>query len=314
MSSLTIPSQYNFILERAKSMPRPLRVAIAGSDTENILRGAIAAYEDGFVEPILIGNFKKTKKMLSELGYKDDDFDFQPVTNDTNPVQYAIEMIRSGAADCLMRGNTQTRDLLLPVLNKTNHLIEEDRLLTHVVTFTVPGEDRLMAISDVTLLINPTLEKKEEVIRNIVEELSLFGVKKPKIALLAMVEKPSFHIKNSVEAQTLVMHHNEEPIADCELVGPITYDLIMSKEAARLKHYDCPYCGEFDGIVVPNLMCGNVMTKVLQHNAGATACGILVGARIPIAITSRSDAPDKAYLSLAASAAMWKDPEHRYFN
>ena len=139
MSSMNVPSQYNFILERAKSMPRPLRVAIAGSDTENILRGAIAAHEDGFVDPILIGNYKKTKKILSDLGYSDENFDFQPITNDTNPVQYAIEMILSGNADCLMRGNTQTRDLLLPVLNKTNHLIEEDRLLTHAVIFTVPA-------------------------------------------------------------------------------------------------------------------------------------------------------------------------------
>ena len=88
MSSMNVPSQYNFILERAKSMPRPLRVAIAGSDTENILRGAIAAHEDGFVDPILIGNYKKTKKILSDLGYSDENFDFQPITNDTNPVQY----------------------------------------------------------------------------------------------------------------------------------------------------------------------------------------------------------------------------------
>ena len=305
MSSMTVPSQYNFILERAKSMPRPLRVAIAGSDTENILRGAIAAHEDGFVDPILIGNYKKTKKILADLGYSDENFDFQPITNDTNPVQYAIEMILSGNADCLMRGNTQTRDLLLPVLNKTNHLIEEDRLLTHAVIFTVPGEDRLMAISDVTLLINPSLEKKEEVIRNLVEELGVFGVKRPKIALLAMVEKPSFHIKNSVEAQTIVMHHNEDPIADCELVGPITYDLIMSKEAARLKHYDCPYCGEFDGIVVPHLLAGNSIVKVLETHTDTVSCGVLVGAKIPIAITGRSEKPIASYLSLAACCSQW---------
>ena len=87
----------------------------------------------------------------------------------------------------------------------------------------------------------------------------------------------------------------------------------MSKEAARLKNYDCPYCGEFDGIVVPNLMSGNLMIKVLQMTAGATSCGILVGAKVPVAITSRSDAPDKAYLSLAACAAMWKNKERNYF-
>ena len=123
--------------------------------------------------------------------------------------------------------------------------------------------------------------------------------------LLSLVEKPSFQMRDTVEDQTMVREHQYRPIADCNLAGPIAYDLIMSKEAARLKGYDCPWCGEFDGIVVPNLISGNLLVKVLQHNAGATGCGILVGARIPIAICSRSDEPEQAYLSLAACAAMW---------
>jgi phosphotransacetylase len=112
-------------------------------------------------------------------------------------------------------------------------------------------------------------------------------------------------MRDTVEDQTMVREHQYRPIADCNLAGPIAYDLIMSKEAARLKGYDCPWCGEFDGIVVPNLMSGNLLVKVLQHNAGATGCGILVGAKIPVAICSRSDDPGQAYLSLAACAAMW---------
>ena len=131
---LKIPKNYNFILERARSMPKPLRVAIAGADSENILAGAMAAQEEGFVEPILIGNYKKIKTTMETLGISEKNCDLQPISGDTNAVQYAIEMIRSGNADCLMRGNTQTRDFLMPVLNKANHLIQEDRLLTHVVT------------------------------------------------------------------------------------------------------------------------------------------------------------------------------------
>ena len=229
------------------------------------------------------------------------------ITEKTDYVQSAALgiWIKAGAADCLMRGNTQTRDLLLPVLNKTNHLIEGDHLLTHVVTFTKPGEDRLMAISDVTLLVNPSIEKREEVIKNLVEELAIFGVKHPKIALLGVVEKPSFHIRNTVESQTIVMNHNEEPIADCELVGPITYDLIMSKEAARLKNYDCPYCGEFDGIVVPTLLAGNTIVKVLETHTDTISCGALVGAKVPIAITGRSERPEQSYLSLAACCSQY---------
>ena len=296
--------EFSSIIDKAKALKKPMRVALAGADVENILQGVFDAQADGFVEPVLIGNYKKIHEMLDRLGLADKSFDMQPVTNDTNVVQYAIEMVQSGGADCLMRGSTQTRDFLMPVLNKANHLLRDDSLLTHVVVLKVPRFEKLIAISDVTLLVEPSIESRKGVIRNMVRALKIFGIEKPNIALLSLVEKPSFHMRDTVEAQTIVNDHNETPIADCNLVGPIPYDLIVSKEAARLKEYDCPYCGEFDGIVVPNLMSGNLLVKGLQLSTGAAGCGILMGATIPIAITGRSDSKEQAYLSLAACASM----------
>lgn len=107
------------------------------------------------------------------------------------------------------------------------------------------------------------------------------------------------------EERTAFASSMEEPVADCELVGPITYDLIMSKEAARLKRFDCPYCGEFDGIVVPNLLPGNIIVKVLETHTDTVTCGILVGSKIPIAITGRSEKPEQSYLSLAACCSQF---------
>ena len=296
--------EFNDIVEKAKSIKNPLRVAVAGADNENILKGLFAAQADGFVEPILIGNYKKIDDMLDRLGLKGGSYDIQPTTDDVNVVQFAIEMVNAGKADVLMRGNTQTRDFLMPVLNKMNHLLKEGRLLTHVTVVKVPDYPKLLAISDVTLMVEPSIEQRKQVIKNMVEVLNAFGVEKPSIALLALVEKPSFHMRDTVEAQTIVRDHNEEPIANCNLVGPIPYDLIVSKEAARLKEYDCEYCGEFDGVVVPDLMAGNLMVKILEANAGATGCGVIVGATVPIAITSRSDSALQSYLSLATCAAL----------
>ena len=307
--------EFNVIVEKAKALGKPMRVALAGAESENILQGLFEAQADGFADPILIGNYKKIQEILEKLGLTDRKFDIQPVSNDANAVQYAIEMINAGSADALMRGNTQTRDFLLPVLNKTNHLVQDKSLLTHVVVLKVPEYDRLLAVSDVTLLISPSPEDRKHVIRNMTKALKIFGIEKPNIALLSMVDKPSFHIRESVEAQTIVMVLGENPIADCRLVGPIAYDLIVSKEAARLKGFDCDCCGEFDGIVVPNLMTGNLLVKVLERNAGATGAGVLMGAKIPIAITSRSDTKEQAYLSLAACAAMYgSDSGERYFS
>lgn len=298
------PQEFKNIVENARSYSRPWRIAVAGSDNENILKGVFEAQDAGFAEPVLIGSYKKTKAILDSLELADRNYDFYPVTDNTSPVQYAIEMIRAGSADVLMRGNVQTRDFLLPILNKANHLIKDDRLVTQINVMKLPDHDRLIAVSDVTLLIEPTIEQREMVIKNMVEVLLKFGVKTPNIALLSLVEKPSFHMKDTVEAQTIVMHHNDDPIADCKLYGPITYDLIISKEAARLKHFECEACGEFDGIVVPNLLAGNLICKFWDSQLNALGCGVIAGTNIPIAISGRSETVEHAFLSLAASIAM----------
>ncbi len=297
------PKEFEPIVAKAKSLGKPMRVAVAAANSENILRGVFAAEDDGFVQPILVGNEDKIRAVAEAIGEGGRKLDIHGVFGGDNPVQYAIEMINAGDADTLMRGNCQTRDYLLPVLNKANHLIEDDTLVTHVVFLKVPGYEKILAVSDVTLLINPDLAERKQVLLNMVDAMKVLDIEHPNIALLTMVEKPCFHMRDTVEAQTLVAKHKKYPIADCNIAGPISYDLIMSKEAARLKEFDCPYCGEFDGIVVPNLMAGNLLIKVLMNNAGAVGFGLLTGAKIPIAISGRSDAPEQTYLSLAACAA-----------
>lgn len=303
------PKEFDAIVSKAKALGKPMRVAVAAADSENILRGVFAAEDDGFVRPILVGNREKILAVIERIGAQGRDTEIQAVYGGDNPVQYAIEMINAGNADTLMRGNCQTRDYLMPVLNKANHLIEENALVTHVVFLKVPGYEKVLAVSDVTLLINPDISERTQVLLNMVDAMKILDTHRPNIALLSMVEKPSFHMRDTVEDQTLVSKHLKYPIADCNIAGPISYDLIISKEAARLKNYDCPYCGEFDGIVVPNLMSGNLLVKVLMNNAGAVGFGLLTGAKIPIAISGRSDAPEQTYLSLAACAAKLAERE-----
>ena len=297
------PKEFAGIISSAKALKKPMRVAVAAADAENILRGVLAAEDDGFVEPILIGNEAKIRAVLDKIGESSRKVHIEEACGGDNPVQYAIEMINAGGADVLMRGNTQTRDYLLPVLNKANHLIRENSLVTHVVFLKIPGYDRLLAISDVTLLIRPTADEKIEVLKNMVEAMKTLGIEHPNIALLSMIEKPAFHMRDTVEDQTICRNHADRPYADCNIVGPISYDLIISREAAELKNYNCEYSGSFDGIVVPDLMSGNLLVKSIQLHTGALGFSLLVGAKIPIAIAGRSDAPEQTYLSLAACAA-----------
>ena len=295
---------FDFIVDKAKTAQKPVRVVIAGADCENILKGAFRAQDAGFVELILAGNEERITTMLKNLSLISKKFTLKPVPDNQNVVQYAIDLIHAGEADVLMRGNTQTRDFLMPILEKSNNLMQEGRLLTQVTMVKFPDYDRVLSVSDVTICVHPDQSKRKKVIQNMAGLLKVLGYEKPKIALLALTESPAFHMPDTIEAQNIVREHNERALADCELVGPLSYDLIISKEAARLKGFDNPFCGEFDGIVVPDLLSGNLLIKVLQMNGKASSCGVIVGAKIPIAITSRSDTSEQSFLSLAACVAL----------
>lgn len=291
------------IVERAKQVSKPKRVVIAGADAENILLGAFEAQDAGFVTPVLVGEESKVVPMLERLGLKDKPYRLAATQPGENVAQTAVDLVKQGEGDMLMRGNTQTREFLLPLLVPENGL-RTDKLLTHIDLVCMPEYPKVIAIGDVTVTIEPNLQQKKLIIGNMVETLKAVGYEKPNIALLSMVEKVAFHMKDTVEAQELVREHEHRPIADCNLVGPIAYDLILSKEAARLKGYDCPMCGEFDGIIVPSLLAGNLIVKCWQMHAHAKTCGVVIGAKVPVALTSRSDDKEVAFHSLAFCTAL----------
>ena len=289
---------FETVIERAKAAGVKNRVVIAGADAENILLGAFQAQDAGFAELTLVGEAGKILPMLDRLELKDKPYRLVETYPGDNVTQVAIELINKGEGDILMRGNVQTREFLMPLLDSRNGL-RTKRLLTHIDLVTMPEYPKMIAIGDVTVTIQPNVAQKRDIINNMVDTLRYAEDEKPNIALLALVEQPSFHMKDTIEAYELVQEHSRKPIADCELVGPISYDLIMSKEAARLKNYDCPMCGEFDGIVAPSLLAGNLIVKGWQMHAHAKTCGVVVGAKIRCAITSRSDSPEVAFNSLA---------------
>ena len=294
---------FNQIVERAKRSFRKMRVVIAGADAENILLGTFEAQDAGFASPVLVGEAEKIEPMLERLGLKDKPYSLVATQPGEDVVQAAVDVIRRGEGDVLMRGNTQTRDFLMALLDKKNEL-RTDKRLVHIDLVSMPEYPKLIAIGDVTVTIQPDIQQKKEIIRSMTETLESVGYDKPNIALLSMVEEVNFHMKDTMEAQELVRSHADTPIANCNLVGPIAYDLILSKEAARLKNYDEPLCGNFDGIVVPSLLAGNLIVKCWQMHAKAKTCGVVVGAKVPVALTSRSDDKEVSFLSLAFCAAM----------
>ena len=295
---------FDNILNLIPKPDQPRRVVLAGSEGENMLRGLFQAQEAGFVQPVLVGDRARTMALLEELGLEKEPYTMVDLAPGMNITQAAIDIVNMGEGDILMRGNIGTRQFLMPVLDKNNHL-RTDRMMTHVSLVSLPEYPKLLALSDMTVVINPTLQQKKAIIRNTADALKAFGYENPKLALLSLVEEVTFHMKDTVEAQRLVMEHARTPFADCQLWGPIAYDLILSKEAARLKNYDCPYCGGgFDGIIAPDLSTANTLVKSWLIHAHAVTCGAVVGAKVPIALTSRSAASEETELSLAFCAIL----------
>jgi len=295
---------FDSILSRMPKLDRPMRVILAGSDGENMIRGVFQAQKEGFVHPVLVGDRARTITVLEKFGLEREPYTMVDTPPGHNITQAAIDIIHAGDGDILMRGNIPTRDFLMRVLDKNNGLRTE-RMMSHVSLASLPEYPKLIALSDMTVIIEPDLNQKKAIIRNTADALKAFGYENPKLALLSLVEHVTFHMKDTVEAQRLVAEQKSRPFADCELWGPIAYALIMSKEAARLKNYDCEWCGGgFDGIIAPDLSTANTLVKSWLIHAHAVTCGAVVGARVPIALTSRSAAVEETYLSLVFCAVL----------
>ncbi len=296
--------------EMLKLVPKdrgPRRVVLAGSDGENMLKGLFAAQEAGFAQPVLVGDRARTMTKLEELGLEKEPYTMVDTMPGQNVSSAAIDVIRYGEGDILMRGNMLTRDFLLPIIDANTGLRDGNRIMTHVSIASMPDYPKLLALADMAVVIRPDISKKRVIIKNTVEALKALGYERPKLAMLSLIEKGTFHMQDTVEAQSLVFEHQRRPIADCELWGPISYDLIMSKDAARLKNYECPWSGGgFDGIIAPELTTANTLLKSWLIHANCRVCGAVMGAKIPIALTSRSASEREAFLSVAFCAILEK--------
>ena len=293
---------FDFVINRAKSLNKPARVVVTGAYVENILKAVFQAEAEGFVRPVLVGSEDRILAILERLGLKDRNYDICDVAEGDDLVQHAIDVVNAGMGDILLRGNTSTRSFLMPILNKENNLVKG--FVSEVALVKVPYYDRVLALSDVSVSVNPSVEQRKEIVKNTVEVLNALGIENPNVAVLALAEKPSFHMRDTVEAQNIVRDHEIDAIAKCQLAGPITWDLIVSKEAAAAKNFECDMCGEFDAVVMPNVTAGNLVMKVLGMSANCNTCGVLAGTKVPVAMTSRASSVERVYLSLCVAAAM----------
>lgn len=296
---------FNQLIKKVQKFETKKRVAVVAAHDEHTLEAVFKACENNIVDPILIGDAPKIKNILSNLNESIADRAIIDVASDSLAAYKAVELVNRGELDFIMKGKIQTADLLRAVVDKEKGL-RTGNIMSHFVIIEVPNYHKLIVTTDGGMVMYPTLEQKKQIINNAVNTLISMGYEKPKVAVLAAVEKVNPKMPETIDANELKKMNQNGEIKNCIIEGPISYDLTMSKESAKIKGYTSPVAGDADILIVPNITAGNILGKCLTFSAGAKMAGFIVGAKVPVVLTSRGSTSEEKYLSLVLSAASAK--------
>ncbi|MBR2675064.1 MAG: bifunctional enoyl-CoA hydratase/phosphate acetyltransferase [Mogibacterium sp.] len=289
--------------ELVKANPIKKRIVLACAHDEHSLDAVYEAFKEGIVDPILVGRESEIREIMEREG-----FDFggaekiYDIEDDIDCAKKAVSLIREGEGDFMMKGRMQTADLLKQVVNKEKGL-QVGKIMSHVGIFEIPNYHKLVAMTDGGMLLAPDLEKKAKVINNAVETMQNMGYENPKVAVLCAAEKLNEKAPESVDAAALKEMNESGEILGCIVEGPISYDIAFSKEIADFKGFESPVAGDADILIVPNMAAGNMLGKSWTITAGGIMAGIIVGAKVPIVLTSRGATADEKFYSIVFAAA-----------
>jgi phosphate butyryltransferase len=275
----------------------PVRVVLCGAEDKSGITALEEARRKGFVEPVLVGEKSGISAALDASGAAAGDFEIHDVSRGAEKAAYAVELVRNGKAEVLMKGLISTSTFLHPIFRHESGLLA-GKFLSHCGVLEVPGMDRLVIQTDGAINIAPDMEKKKGITKNSVYVARMLGISRPKVALIAATEKVHPKMPATVEAAELA-RWAKEAIPDADVDGPMGLDIAVSEAAAATKGVKGPVAGQADVLVAPFIEVGNVIYKALRHFARAQGAGIVVGARCPVLLASRSDPPREKANTLA---------------
>ncbi len=287
------------LLDKAGARPA-VRVAIAGAGAELPMIAAKDAVASGLMTPVFIGSPTDITAQAARLDWDISGFDIIPADGESDAAAEAVRACHDGLADVLMKGHLHTDVFMKAVLNREHGLRTEARLV-HIFHMTAPESDRALLLCDAALNVAPDMATRQAGIIACVDLARVLGVARPRVALLSATESVIPSVVSSGECAQLADWAVDAVEAD--VAGPLALDLILSAEAARIKGVDCEVCGAADAVIVPDIVSGNALFKALVYTRAACAAGIVLGARVPILLTSRAD-PAAARLASVALASL----------
>ncbi len=279
--------RYKTLIERARDM-KPLTTAVVHPVDEPSLVGAIEAAREDLIEPVLVGPEAKIRRAADAAGLDIGRYTIVSTEHSHAAADKAVAMARAGEVEGLMKGALHTDELMHAVVAADTGL-RTARRVSHVFAIDAPAYPRALFITDAAVNIYPTLIDKRDIVQNAIELVLALGIATPRVAILSAVETVSPDIRSTVDAAALCKMADRGQIVGGILDGPLGFDNAVSLEAARTKGIVSPVAGQADILVVPDLEAGNMLAKQLIYFAEAEMAGIVLGARVPIMLTSRAD-------------------------
>jgi phosphate acetyltransferase len=301
-------SKYDRLIAAAKSIPPAATLVVHPCD-ESSLRGVVEAAAVGLITPTLVGPVQKIKEVASRHGIDIGGFEIADAPHSEAAAAKAVELIHEAKGEMLMKGSLHTDELMRSVTAKTG--LRTERRISHVFVMDVPAYAETLLITDAAINIFPDLDCKRDIIQNAIDLFVQAGFGPlPRVAILSAVETVTPKIPSTIEAAALCKMADRGQITGGQLDGPLAFDNAIDREAARIKGVKSEVAGRAQILVVPDLEAGNMLAKNLAYFAKADGAGIVLGARVPIVLTSRADSL-RARLASCAVATLYADARRR---
>jgi phosphate acetyltransferase len=291
--------KYQRLLELAKTL-QPVVTAVAHPCDESSLSGAVDAAKLGLIKPILVGPKAKIQAVAKQFKLDISGYELVDAPHSHASAAAAVELVRAGKAEALMKGSLHTDELMAEVVKKDTGL-RTARRISHCFVMDVPTHPDALIISDAAVNIAPTLEAKVDIVQNAIDLAHALRAPEVRVAILSAMETVNPQVPSTVEAAALCKMADRGQITGGILDGPLALDNAISPEAAAIKKIVSPVAGRANVLIVPDLEAGNMLAKSLSFLAGADSAGIVLGAKVPIILTSRADSVEARLASCAVA-------------
>ena len=279
--------KYQRLLDHCRGLP-PTPTAVAHPCDESSLRGAVDAAKQGLIAPILVGPRARIEAVAKEHGIDIAGLPIVDAAHSEASAEKAVALVREGKAEALMKGSLHTDELMAAVVRRDTGL-RTSRRVSHCFVMDVPTYAETLIVTDAAVNIAPTMEDKVHIIQNAIDLAHAMHVPEVRVAILSAMETVNPKVPSTVEAGALCKMADRGQITGAIVDGPLALDNAISLESVKIKKIDSPVAGRANVLVVPDLEAGNMLAKSLSFLAGADAAGIVLGARVPIILTSRAD-------------------------